>query len=489
MAELRRTNLFDENFYLANNPDVAASGVDPALHFAQRGWKEGRKPSPGFDPEFYLSRYPDIAESGANPLLHYLRSGRSEGRRPRSLLGGTDDDTFDPLPDAGVQTSQSILRRHSARWAPLPIFFNERAAPTLTILTDSVDPNSLFGGVATAIVVGTFIARRLNARLRLVTRDVAPDPAVLSNILRAHRVDWDGPSDFVHLPTEAQRPLSLGEKDVVLTTSWWGTRATLGSVSASRVVYLLQEDERMFYPFGDLRLRCSELLSEPSLSILVNTRQLFDHLSDGPDALPRFRERAHWFKPAFPSFPRPNGPKPSRNGKQNFFFYARPNNERNLYWRGLEVLNAAMREGILVADEWNIHFVGRKLPDIELPCGIKPSVWARLPWSEYANLVSQMDLGLCLMDTPHPSYPPLDLAASGAAAVTNTHGIKKTFEEWSRNIIAAPPSVSALCAALREGVELARDMEQRFANCAADHIPRDWEAQLQPVIDRLPAGI
>jgi hypothetical protein len=29
---------------------VAANGIDPALHFAQRGWKEGRKPGPQFDP-------------------------------------------------------------------------------------------------------------------------------------------------------------------------------------------------------------------------------------------------------------------------------------------------------------------------------------------------------------------------------------------------------------------------------------------------------
>ena len=73
-----------------------------------------------------------------------------------------------------------------------------------------------------------------------------------------------------------------------------------------------------------------------------------------------------------------------------------------------------------------------------------------------------MDLGLCLMDTPHPSYPPLDLAASGAVVVTNTHGSKKSLEEWSRNIIAAPPSVSALIDALRDGVKLSREFGTAF---------------------------
>jgi SAM-dependent methyltransferase len=54
VAEVQRTELFDAAFYLSNNPDVATSGVNPALHFVDRGWKEGRKPSPGFDPAYYL---------------------------------------------------------------------------------------------------------------------------------------------------------------------------------------------------------------------------------------------------------------------------------------------------------------------------------------------------------------------------------------------------------------------------------------------------
>jgi SAM-dependent methyltransferase len=484
VAEVQETELFDAAFYLSNNPDVATSGVNPALHFVDRGWKEGRKPSPGFDPAFYLARYPDVATAGINPLLHYVRRGRAERRQP--LPGPSHP--FQPILGMSKQTSQSILQRQNATWSPLPIFVDQRAPPTLTVLTDSVDPDRLFGDVATAMVVGVFGARRLKARLRLVTRDVAPDPGALGGILRAHRVDWDGPTDFVHLPPGDQRPLPLGDQDIVLATSWRTARAALGSVNPARVLYLIQEDERMFYPHGDLHLRCSELLSEPCLRVLVSTRELFDHLANGPEPLLHLREHGLWFNPAFPPFPRPNGPPPPTEGKQNFFFYAWPNNDRTPYWRGLEALHAAMREGVLASDQWNIHFVGRELPDMELPGGVRPRVWARLAWSEYVELVSIMDLGLCLMDTPHAPNPPLDLAASGAVVVTNTHGSKKSLEEWSRNIIAAPPSVSTLVAALRDGVKLSRNSEQRFANCATDNIPREWEPELGPVIERMLGG-
>lgn len=380
--------------------------------------------------------------------------------------------------------SRMTIREYSANWAPLPVFEDRATEPTLTILTDSVDSDSLFGGVGTALVVGALAARRLNARLRLVTRTAAPDPRALGQIIQAHRLDFNGPTDFVHMPLGGDKPLPLGENDLVLTTSWWGTRAALGTIDPKRILYLLQEDERMFYPYSDTRLRCAETLSEPGVRILVNTRMLFDHLADGPDPLPLLRERGHWFEPAFPAFERPDILTP-RTGKKNFFFYARPNHPRNLYWRGLEVIDKVIREGLLSADEWNIHFAGHDLAAIELAGGVRPKIWSKMPWAKYAELISQMDLGLSLMDTPHPSYPPLDLAASGSVVVTNTHGPKVSLENWSRNILAVPPSVTALADALHVGVALAGDTKQRAENCAADQIPRNWEATLGATLDVL----
>ena len=42
---------FDADWYLHNNPDVAASGLDPAEHFVAFGVFEGRLPHPLFDQE------------------------------------------------------------------------------------------------------------------------------------------------------------------------------------------------------------------------------------------------------------------------------------------------------------------------------------------------------------------------------------------------------------------------------------------------------
>jgi len=77
---LSSSALFDADWYVARYPDVAAAGVDPALHFVLIGGGQQRDPGPKFDTQDYLERYPDVAATGASAFLHYLESGKKEGR-------------------------------------------------------------------------------------------------------------------------------------------------------------------------------------------------------------------------------------------------------------------------------------------------------------------------------------------------------------------------------------------------------------------------
>lgn len=73
---------FDPAYYLDHYQDVAWAGVDPLYHYHTSGWREGRRPSAAFDTQTYLERYPDVARAGVNPLLHFLEFGIAEGRLP-----------------------------------------------------------------------------------------------------------------------------------------------------------------------------------------------------------------------------------------------------------------------------------------------------------------------------------------------------------------------------------------------------------------------
>jgi hypothetical protein len=74
--------LVDDGFYLAHNPDVRAAGIDPEIHYARYGWREGRNPNALFDTSGYLAIYADVAAAGVNPLDHYNTWGWKEGRDP-----------------------------------------------------------------------------------------------------------------------------------------------------------------------------------------------------------------------------------------------------------------------------------------------------------------------------------------------------------------------------------------------------------------------
>lgn len=77
---IRSSDLFDENWYLSNNPDVAQSKINPLLHYLLYGGFEERDPSPKFCSAFYLNTYTDVKSAQINPLVHYLLYGKAEGR-------------------------------------------------------------------------------------------------------------------------------------------------------------------------------------------------------------------------------------------------------------------------------------------------------------------------------------------------------------------------------------------------------------------------
>lgn len=78
---LKRSGLFDSNYYLINYPDVRRADVDPIMHYITFGWKEGRNPSPNFDTIRYIENNADVRTANINPLVHYIQFGRKENRR------------------------------------------------------------------------------------------------------------------------------------------------------------------------------------------------------------------------------------------------------------------------------------------------------------------------------------------------------------------------------------------------------------------------
>ncbi len=388
------------------------------------------------------------------------------------------------LEKPGMGALTDLLNTRFESLTPLRTYHLPSAkTPRVNLITDSIGSGSLFGGVGTALIFAALLANRLGAPLRIVTRTKRAQPSNLDHVLSlygiqlAHEVQFKFAAFY-----DRKYELDMIEGDVFITTSWWTTAATLPSVPHRAIIYLLQEDERMFYPFSDDRMKCEAILRNRHIRYLVNTRLMFDHLVQ--DGLDNMVARGRWFEPAFPSqvfYPRAR----AAGGKRRFFFYARPNNLRNLFYLGIEVIEQAILQQVLDLQHWDIILVGKDIPAVTLGNGYTPTKCENLSWSDYAELIGTVDLGLSLMYTPHPSYPPLDLAASGAVVVTNQFANKQVLTGYSKNIICAALERDALVEGLRQGVALALNTPLREQHYRDNGIIQDWQQAFSGIIEQL----
>lgn len=406
---------------------------------------------------------------------------------------------FNNIDAGGVESSAkeaSVRELHAARFTmltPLPTYLIPAARlRRISLVTDSIGSGSLFGGVGTALLLAAQLANRMDATLRIVTRTEEAVPTNAAEVLRVYGVELRHELQFAFAPVltgrhaEAESPVAAPGLDMLpdelfITSSWWTTFAALPSVPRESIIYLLQEDERMFYPFGEDRLHCDEVLQNRDIRFIINTRLLHEHLISS--GLTHLATQAQWFEPSFPTslF----HPRSREGGKRRFFYYARPHNSRNLFHVGLTAIERAINEGVLDLDQWEIFLVGKNIPAVTFADGHQPTRCEGLSWQAYADLVGTIDLGLSLMYTPHPSYPPLDLAASGAVVVTNKFGNKQELSRYSNNIICSELKADALVEALRQGVALAEDEEARRRNHLDNGLGVDWAESFKGVLQSL----
>lgn len=77
---IEASDLFDENWYVEQYPEIENIGIMPARHYLEKGGYEGKNPSPKFDSSLYLKNNTDVKNSNINPLSHYLLYGIHEDR-------------------------------------------------------------------------------------------------------------------------------------------------------------------------------------------------------------------------------------------------------------------------------------------------------------------------------------------------------------------------------------------------------------------------
>ncbi len=277
---------------------------------------------------------------------------------------------------------------------------------------------------------------------------------------------------------------AIGDDDVFLGTAWWTVQMIKHAIPSTRhrrFLYVIQDFEPGLYPWSTEYALALETYGL-DFHAIVNESLLMQHLQ--ATRIGRFANgasagRTLVFEPAVDRnlfFP---DREPDRE-RRRLVFYARPSAPRNLYELGLAALKRAAEEGAFPAESWELRFMGDDLRPARLTADVvvEPLPW--LDFAAYAELLRGSDVGLSLMLSPHTGYPVLELAACGAAVVTNTFGAKtaERLGAISPNIVGAAPTVEALSGALVEAAAAA-EAGLRSAELA---LPSTWEEVFGPTV-------
>ncbi|WP_206420262.1 rhamnosyltransferase WsaF family glycosyltransferase, partial [Mycobacteroides abscessus] len=75
------------------------------------------------------------------------------------------------------------------------------------------------------------------------------------------------------------------------------------------------------------------------------------------------------------------------------------------------------------SQNWKLISLGQQYEHV-LVDELGINVLGKVSLEEYANLLAKSSIGISLMVSPHPSYPPFEMLASGLKTYTNTYDNK-----------------------------------------------------------------
>lgn len=222
-------------------------------------------------------------------------------------------------------------------------------------------------------------------------------------------------------------PLGLRENDVFVVSAWWSAaqafdlveqQAKLFGVEKRKVVYLIQDFEPGFYAWSTRWAMAENTYRHPDRTIAVfNTPLLADFMNK------RYQFSTNYtFKPMInESLMIPVKEQVASDKREKIvLLYARPHAERNC----LDMLDAVVfhcfeSDPNFWAD-WRFLAIGENFESRKLSSS-KIEVLGRLSLEEYRSYLAKSKLGMSIMVSPHPSYPPLEMAANGVRVLTNTY--------------------------------------------------------------------
>lgn len=357
--------------------------------------------------------------------------------------------------------------------------------PTVTLLIPTMNKDLFFGGVATAIMASTLLAKKKNFDLRIVQTFKSSD-ANVSKFIQRMNIDFRGRILDIDMSQRAfgsYANLDIHPDDTFMASSWGDVYVLNKLPLKKKFVYLIQDFEPIFYNNSDERALAESTYSSDKYIALCNTKLMYDFLLSKQFSNVK---NGTWFEPAVSRY---NSEKKVPPGnKRKIFIYGRPRVKRNLFFTTIDAVNRCFSEQELDVKDWEVFMGGQDdIPDLQLGCGLVVRNLGKMNLEDYYEFIGSVDIAVSSMMAPHPNYPTLELASAGAAVVTTKYDIKQDLTNYSKNIITVDISPSSIAQGIKKAASL--QAATRLENAKESNISQNWEEALDKPLNRIIKGI
>jgi hypothetical protein len=263
--------------------------------------------------------------------------------------------------------------------------------------------------------------------------------------------------------------ISISPNDITVATLWTSAfyaRQMQSFCYDKKFIYFIQDDERIFYKNGT-----EHVLVENTYKMdfygLFSTEILREHFlqENIGNICDKNNSSISQESPSYYELlSQEEFLKNKSKRRKRFVFYARSG--RNCCEYAEYLIKLACQRGIITND-WEIFgLASEKTENIEIGNGIQIHLQKSMPLKVYKESLHTYDVALILMESPHYSMLPIDLALSGCIVVTNTYKTKtkEKLSKISENIIGSDFDTESMLESIKLAISNSENLESRYKN-------------------------
>lgn len=317
--------------------------------------------------------------------------------------------------------------------------FDPSDKPRINVILITLQKHAIYGGVSTAIKFFQGLDKDNCYEKRIIVQ--SPEKYSQDLTYAVNGYGRNSEDNGIFFLAEGNK-LPVRDKDLFITTGW-KTAYIIPDILAwqdnmygsreRKHIYLIQDYEPGFSPWSSLYgLAESTYLRDAGNTIAVfNSKELYDFFENRNYQF----AKSYYFQPSLNPTLKDvllSSSKPCQR-ERIILVYGRPSFNRNAFEvirYGLNLWSRAYDD----ANKWKIISLGESFQDIALENGVVIHSYGKAELEQYAQLMRKAYIGISLMVSPHPSYPPLEMATFGIKTITNLFE-NKDLSSFSPNIV------------------------------------------------------